>query len=219
MAYFSEHNELGYFGCGADCSCKACRGTTASLSQVYEEEEPPQAAQVNPPVVSKMAGWFGRPTHLPARGFLAYKPYALGEGFELGIVKFSKRFTSRDYMWSDPITSTTFVARRPFVGGLRVERKLKIRFSEDWLTFQARFKKAIERLSSPQMVASHLEGLGLDNVQRLLHAPMVADKANAKDFVVLDARMFYLKQPSGNWILNNFDFGQDNIDPPTWQWE
>lgn len=145
------------------------------------------------------------------------KPYALGEGFELGIVKFSKRFTSRDYMWSDPIERTTFVARRPFVGGLRVERKLKIRFSEDWPTFQARFKKAIGRLSSPQMVASRLESLG-PGIEGL-HARMVADKANAKDFVVLDARMVYLKQPSGNWILNNFDFGLHNIDPPAWQWE
>ena len=145
------------------------------------------------------------------------RPYALGAGFELGIVKFSKRFTSRDYMWSDAIKRTTFVARRPFVGGLDVERKLKIRFSEDWPTFQARFKKAIGRLSSPQMVASHLESLGPG--METLHARMVADKANAKDFVVLDARMVYLKQPSGNWILNNFDFGLHNIEPPTWQWE
>jgi hypothetical protein len=145
-------------------------------------------------------------------------PYALSEGFGLGIVKFSKRFTSRDYIWSDPIKRSTFVARRPFIGGLRVERKLKIRFSEDWPTFQARFQKAIGRLSSAQMVATHLEGMGLQNVERL-HARMVADKANAKDFVVLDARLFYLKQPSGNWILNNYDFGLHNIDPPTWQWE
>ena len=107
------------------------------------------------------------------------KPCALGEGLGLGFVKFSKRFTSRDYMWSDPIKSTRFVARRPFVGGLRVERKVKIRFSEDWPTFQARFEKAIGRLSSAQMVASHLESLGLGNVERL-HARMVADKANAK---------------------------------------
>jgi hypothetical protein len=144
------------------------------------------------------------------------KPYALGEGFELGDVKFGKRFTSRDYMWSDPIKRTTFIAKRPFVGGLRAERKLKIRFSEDWPTFQARFKKAIGRLSSPQMVASHLESLaGIEG----LHARMVADKGNAKNFVVLDARVVYLKQPSGKWILNNFDFGLHNIAPPTWQWE
>ena len=148
------------------------------------------------------------------------RPYALGEGFELGDVKFSKRFTSRDYMWSDPIKRTTFIAKRPFVGGLRVERKLKIRFSEDWPTFQARFKKAIGRLTSPQMVASHLEGAGagIEGIEAL-HTRMVADKANARDFVVLDARISYLKQPSGNWILNNFDFGLHNIDPPTWQWE
>jgi hypothetical protein len=145
-------------------------------------------------------------------------PYALSDGLGLGFVKFSKRFTSRDYMWSDPIKRSTFVARRPFVGGLRVERKLKLRFSEDWPTFQARFQKAIGRLSSTQMVATHLEGMGLSNVEGL-HARMVADKANAKDFVLLDARLFYLKQPSGNWILNNFDFGFHDTDPPTWQWE
>ena len=36
MAYFSGHNELSGFGCGADCSCKSCRTMTANLSQVYE---------------------------------------------------------------------------------------------------------------------------------------------------------------------------------------
>lgn len=140
------------------------------------------------------------------------------EGFGLGRVKFSKKYSSRDYMWSDPLKSTPFVAKRPFVAGLRVERKLKIRFSEDWPTFRARFKRAIRRFTSSQeqVVESHLEGLG--NIETL-HASMVADKANAKEFVVLDARIFYLKQASGQWFLNNFDLGLHNIDPPTWQWE
>lgn len=140
------------------------------------------------------------------------------EGFGLGRVKFSKKYSSRDYMWSDPLKSTKFVAKSPFVAGLRVERKLKVRFNEDWPTFRARFKRAIRRLTSgeEQIVEGHLKHLAAIEA---LHARMVADKANAKNFVVLDARIFYLKQSSGNWFVNNFDFRLHNIDPPTWQWE
>ena len=60
MAYFSsESSELGYFGCGADCSCKSCRTTASNLSEVYEADEPEAPAPAKPPPAPKMAGWFG----------------------------------------------------------------------------------------------------------------------------------------------------------------
>jgi hypothetical protein len=37
----------------------------------------------------------------------------------------------RDYMWSDPVKTMRFVTKHPFVGGIQVTRKLKVRFSED----------------------------------------------------------------------------------------
>jgi hypothetical protein len=63
MAYFSSApNELGYFGCGADCSCKSCRTATANFSQVYEEEEPPPPPRRRPSrSAPQLAGFFGRP--------------------------------------------------------------------------------------------------------------------------------------------------------------
>ncbi len=55
MAYFSsEPNELGYFGCGGDCSCKSCRTAAPTFSEVYEEEEPEA-----PPAAPKMSAWLG----------------------------------------------------------------------------------------------------------------------------------------------------------------
>jgi hypothetical protein len=126
---------------------------------------------------------------------------------------FSPAYSSKDYMWSDPVRTSNFVARPPFVGGRRVQRKLKVRFSEDWPTFRARFKKAIGRLivfrsDEGKLAESHLEGLALP----ALHEKLVADKLKAKTFVVLDVSIFYLKQSSGDWILNNFAL------PETWEW-
>ena len=72
MAYFSDHNELGYFGCGSGCSCKSCRAVTQNLSQVYEEEEPPQPAPATP----KMAGWLGAYPAPAARFKVVWVPRA-----------------------------------------------------------------------------------------------------------------------------------------------
>jgi len=67
MAYFFDHNELGYFGCGASCSCKSCRSSTQSLSQVYEEEELPAPPA---PAAPKIAGWIrGYPSGRGRAGF------------------------------------------------------------------------------------------------------------------------------------------------------
>src|SRR5258705_9740141 len=81
MAYFSDHNELGYFGCGSGCSCKSCRAVTQNLSQVYEEEEPPQSAPATP----KMSGWFGAyPVARPRASRSAFGFPGPGWGFGLG---------------------------------------------------------------------------------------------------------------------------------------
>jgi outer membrane protein OmpA-like peptidoglycan-associated protein len=69
VAYFSsDDNLLGNFGCGADCSCKACRSGNQNLSQVYEEEEPPPPSA---PAAQKMAGWVGGYSLGRARPFAA----------------------------------------------------------------------------------------------------------------------------------------------------
>ena len=81
MAYFSDPNEMGGFGCGADCSCKSCRGTTANLSQVYEEEEPPPPAPTSPSAVPKMGGWLGAYSLGRARPFAAARFGWPGWGF------------------------------------------------------------------------------------------------------------------------------------------
>jgi hypothetical protein len=81
MAYFSDPNEMGGFGCGADCSCKSCRGTTANLSQVYEKEEPPPPAPTSPSAVPKMGGWLGAYSLGRARPFAAARFGWPGWGF------------------------------------------------------------------------------------------------------------------------------------------
>ena len=136
------------------------------------------------------------------------------EGLGLGDVKFRPQFSGRDYMWSDPVKTTRFVAKAPFIGGNQVARTLKVRFSEDWPTFRARFKKALGRFlvfrsDKGSIAESHLEGMALQT----LHDSLVADKANAKAFVVLNIRVFYVKRPSGDWLLNNFAL------PDAWEWE
>ena len=136
------------------------------------------------------------------------------EGLGLGDVKFRPQYSGRDYMWSDPVKTTRFVAKAPFIGGNQVERTLKVRFSEDWPTFRARFKKALGRFlvfrsDKGRIAESHLEGMAL----QALHDSLVADKSNAKAFVVLKIRVFFLKRPSGDWFLNNFAL------PDTWRWE
>ena len=78
MAYFSDHDEVGYFGCGASCSCKSCRSATQNLSQVYEEEElPPPPA----PAAPELTGWFGRyPRGAPRASFGFGRPvWGLGQ--------------------------------------------------------------------------------------------------------------------------------------------
>lgn len=136
------------------------------------------------------------------------------EGFGLASVKYNPKYSGRDYMWTDPIKQTSFVAKSPFVGGSEVVRKLKVRFSEDWPTFRARFKRAIGRFlvfrsDAGKRAEEELEGMALE----MLHEKLVAEKANAKEFVVLNMRIFYLKRRSGDWILNNFAL------PDTWAWE
>jgi hypothetical protein len=135
-------------------------------------------------------------------------------GFGLGAVHYNPKYSGRDYMWSDTIKSTRFVAKPPFVGGNRVERKLKIRFSADWSTFRERIKKAFGRFmvfrsDAGKAVDEEIEAIAVET----FHEKLVADKAKTKDFVVLPMRMFYLKRASGDWILNNFAL------PENWEWE
>jgi len=136
------------------------------------------------------------------------------EGVGLGVVHYNPKYSGRDYMWSNPIKSTRFVAKLPFVGGNIVERKLKIRFSADWPTFRERIRKAFGRFmvfrsDAGKAVDEEIEAIAVET----FHEKLVADKAKAKDFVVLHMRIFYLKRASGDWILNNFAL------PETWEWE
>ena len=91
MAYYStDPNELSEFGCGADCSCKACRSSSVSnFGEVYEREEMPPPAATKPPV-PKIGGWFAEapvprtptpvmPGHLRRRPFELLTGYAPGQ--------------------------------------------------------------------------------------------------------------------------------------------
>lgn len=81
MSYLSsEPNELGYFGCGGDCSCKSCRTAAPNFSEVYEEEEPEA-----PPPAAKLSGWYGEPPPLLRPGpQLRLPPFEVLTGYGAG---------------------------------------------------------------------------------------------------------------------------------------
>ncbi|MET0555850.1 MAG: hypothetical protein ABW221_22615 [Vicinamibacteria bacterium] len=132
---------------------------------------------------------------------------------------YGSRFKGKDYRWSDPTKTTTFVARAPFVGGLQVRRTVMIRFSEDWPTFRGRFVQAVGRLTVFRSDGGREAAEQVDGSMAIeaLHERMVADKAHAKAFVAVPLKIFYLQRPSGDWLLNNFARELDAS--PEWRWE
>jgi hypothetical protein len=139
MAYFSDHNELGYFGCGSGCSCKSCRAVTQNLSQVYEEEEPPQPAPATP----KMAGWLGAypaPRPRASRSFGFPGP---GWGFGQATTEQTERKLFEDYTRACAGVNLLKVLRRePMLSPLE-----EVRFWEkviDWLPKIFELKRLLE---------------------------------------------------------------------------
>jgi Lysine-specific metallo-endopeptidase len=138
MAYFSDHNELGYFGCGSGCSCKSCRAVTQNLSQVYEEEEPPQPAPATP----KMAGWLGAypaPRPRASRSFGFPGP---GWGFGQATTEQTERKLFEDYTRACAGVNLLKVLRREPMSPLE-----EVRFWEkviDWLPKIFELKRLLE---------------------------------------------------------------------------
>ena len=133
---------------------------------------------------------------------------------DLADVKFPSKYADRNYMWSEPTQTTRFVARGTLRPGVHVTRKLKVRFSADFATFRAHVKEAIGRFmvfrsDQGKAAEAELEGLGVES----LHKKLVDEKGRPGTFVVLDMQIYYVQDPSGEWMLNNFDLSD------TWSWE
>ncbi|MCI0695248.1 hypothetical protein L0337_24980 [candidate division KSB1 bacterium] len=134
------------------------------------------------------------------------------EGFGLGSVTYSKKYSSTDYMWSDPVMTDKHDM------DLHVERKLKVRFSSDWPTFRARVKRAFGRLMTFRSdEGKFVESMLQERRLKTLHSRMIEDIAHAKDFVVLLVAINYSKIASGSWKL--YDIGFIPTSAPTWNWE
>ena len=216
MAYFSDHNELGYFGCGSGCSCKSCRAVTQNLSQVYEEEEPPRPAPATP----KMAGWLGAypaPRPRASRSFGFPGP---GWGFGQATTEQTERKLFEDYTRACAGVNLLKVLRREPMSPLE-----EVRFWEkviDWLPKIFELKRLLEEKVRAHQISRAEADANLASQMRHVFPPGYAlrrldTELAAARCALSKARWQFMvwqrtgRVPGERRLLHGFGFGQPAV--------